>query len=96
MKPWHVLTALAVGLTLTTMPALAQDRTDDQAAKPVKEEPTSAPSASPQTAGDKTPSAVDPAQSSKTGANTGDGASYSRSNDKGDSPMPKEGEDKTK
>jgi hypothetical protein len=101
MKPWNVLTALAVGLALTTMPALAQDRTDgakadDGAATPGKDEPSSDPSASPKIGEDKTPSAVDPAQSTKTGANTGDGASYNRSNDKGDSPLPKEGADKEK
>jgi peptidoglycan hydrolase-like protein with peptidoglycan-binding domain len=41
-----------------------------------------------QTGGDARPSAVDPAQAAKTGANTGDGASYSRSSEKGDSAPP--------
>lgn len=41
-----------------------------------------APSASTQTGGDRRPSPVDPAQASKTGANAGEGASYSRSNEK--------------
>ena len=42
-----------------------------------------APSA--QTGGDTKPNAVDPAQATKTGANVGEGASYSRSNEKGQS-----------
>lgn len=42
-----------------------------------------APSA--QTGGDTRPNAVDPAQAKKTGANVGEGASYSRSNEKGQS-----------
>jgi peptidoglycan hydrolase-like protein with peptidoglycan-binding domain len=41
-----------------------------------------------QTGGDTRPSAVDPAQASKTGANSGEGASYSRSTEKGLSTMP--------
>jgi hypothetical protein len=41
-----------------------------------------APSSSTQTGGDRRPSPVDPAQASKTGANAGEGASYSRSNEK--------------
>ena len=36
-----------------------------------------------QTGGDTRPNAVDPAQATKTGANVGEGASYSRSNEKG-------------
>ena len=43
------------------------------------------PSASPQTGGDTKPNAVDPAQGTKTGANVGEGASYSRSTEKGQS-----------
>lgn len=35
-----------------------------------------------QSGGDQKPSSVDPAQSTKTGANVGEGASYSRSNEK--------------
>jgi peptidoglycan hydrolase-like protein with peptidoglycan-binding domain len=35
-----------------------------------------------QTGGDKKPSSVDPAQATKTGANAGEGASYSRSTEK--------------
>jgi len=56
-----------------------------------------APSASPQspassdsktqTGGDTRPSAVDPAQGSKTGANVGEGSSYSRSTEKGQSTL---------
>ena len=94
MKTWVFLPVLAVGLTLTTMPGLAQDR--DKADKPAKEAPTSEASGSPKTGGDERPSAVDPAQAKKTGANTGDGASYNRSNEKGDSALPKEGAEKTK
>ena len=41
------------------------------------------PTGSEQTGGDTKPSAVDPAQSNKTGANVGEGASYSRSTEKG-------------
>jgi len=40
-------------------------------------------SSSEQTGGDTRPNAVDPAQATKTGANVGEGASYSRSNEKG-------------
>ena len=48
-------------------------------------EAAQAPAASSQTGGDKKPNAVDPAQGTKTGANVGEGASYSRSNEKGQS-----------
>jgi peptidoglycan hydrolase-like protein with peptidoglycan-binding domain len=65
-----------------------------QGAKPAKDEPTSGPSGSPKTSGDKKPSAVDPAQATKTGANVGEGASYSRSNEKGDSALPKQSPEK--
>ena len=41
-----------------------------------------APSASPRTGGDTRPSAVDPANADKTGANAGEGASYNRSSEK--------------
>jgi peptidoglycan hydrolase-like protein with peptidoglycan-binding domain len=37
--------------------------------------------------GDAKPNAVDPAQATKTGANVGEGASYSRSTEKGKSTM---------
>src|SRR5262245_58191062 len=43
------------------------------------------PSASPKTGGDTKPTAVDPSQATKTGANAGEGASYSRSTEKGQS-----------
>jgi peptidoglycan hydrolase-like protein with peptidoglycan-binding domain len=46
------------------------------------------------TGGDAKPSAVDPAEAGKTGANVGEGASYSRSTEKGQSTV-KDG-DKTK
>jgi peptidoglycan hydrolase-like protein with peptidoglycan-binding domain len=65
-------------------------KASEQPAKPAKDEPTSGPSGSPKTSGDKKPSAVDPSQATKTGANASEGASYSRSNDKGDSAMPKQ------
>jgi len=62
-------------------------------------EPAQAPASSPQTGGDTKQTggdtkqtggdtkqnAVDPAQATKTGANVGEGASYSRSNEKGQS-----------
>jgi peptidoglycan hydrolase-like protein with peptidoglycan-binding domain len=48
-------------------------------------EPAKAPVNAPQTGGDTRPNAVDPAQATKTGANVGEGASYSRSNEKGQS-----------
>jgi peptidoglycan hydrolase-like protein with peptidoglycan-binding domain len=51
-------------------------------------EPAKAPAASvpsTQTGGDKQPNAVDPAQGTKTGGNVGEGASYSRSQEKGQS-----------
>jgi peptidoglycan hydrolase-like protein with peptidoglycan-binding domain len=50
-------------------------------------EPGTSSSASPQTGGDTKPNAVDPAQATKTGANVGEGASYSRSTEKGQSTM---------
>ena len=92
MKTWMVLTALAVGLTAT--PALAQDR--DRDAKPATEATTPDPNASPATGGDTKPSAVDPAQSTTTGANAGEGASYNRSSEKGDSAAPKDDAAKTR
>lgn len=93
MRTSTLLTALAVAVMLTATPVLAQDRAtenSDQAAKPAKDEPTSGPSGSPLTSGDTKPSAVDPAEATKTGANAAEGASYSRSNDKGESAMPKQ------
>ena len=74
----------------------AAQPTTQQGAKPAKDDPASGPSGSPKTSGDKKPSAVDPAQATKTGANAGEGASYSRSNEKGDSAMPKQGAEKAK
>lgn len=48
--------------------------------------PTQAQSpSSSQTGGDTKPNAVDPAQATKTGSNVGEGASYSRSTEKGQS-----------
>jgi hypothetical protein len=49
-------------------------------------EPRPTPSST-QTGGTTRPSAVDPAQAHKTGGNVGDGASYSRSTEKGQSTM---------
>ena len=86
MKTWMAL--LAAGLMLTAVPVIAQETT-----KPAKEEPAEA-SGSPKTGGDTRPSAVDPAQSTTTGANAGEGASYNRSTEKGDSVMPKDGAEK--
>ena len=49
-------------------------------------ESNQAPAASPsRTGGDTKPNAVDPAQATKTGTNVGEGASYSRSTEKGQS-----------
>jgi hypothetical protein len=94
MRTSTLLTALAVALTLTATPSVAQDRpaTDNtqNATKPSQDEPTAGPSGSPQTSGDKQPSAVDPSEATKTGGNAGEGASYSRSNDKGESALPKQ------
>jgi peptidoglycan hydrolase-like protein with peptidoglycan-binding domain len=56
-------------------------------------EPQASPSST-QTGGSTKPSAVDPAQAHKTGVNVGDGASYSRSTEKGQSTM--KGADKNK
>ena len=81
------------GATRSTDQAATQPSAQ-QGAKPSKDEPTSGPSGSPKTSGDKKPSAADPAQATKTGANAGEGASYSRSTDKGDSAMPKQGTEK--
>ena len=52
-------------------------------------EPVKSPSASPPTGGDMKPNAVDPAQGTKTGANVGEGASYSRSTEQGQSTVTK-------
>ena len=48
-------------------------------------EGAAAPAPSAKTGGDKKPNAVDPAQAGKTGGNVGEGASYSRSTEKGQS-----------
>jgi len=82
------------------MPALAQDR-DKAIEEPAKlngeaAKPSGEPSASPTTGGDTKPSAVDPAEATKTGANAGEGASYNRSSEKGDSATPKDDSKKTK
>ena len=85
-----------LGLAAKTGDQAAAQPTTQQGAKPAKDEPTSGSSGSAKTSGDKKPSAVDPAQGTKTGANVGEGASYSRSNEKGDSAMPKQGTEKAK
>jgi hypothetical protein len=101
MKTWIALPAI-VALALTATPGFAQQQ--DQRSRPIEEpaKPTDGPvtdekapgNASPKTGGDTTPSAVDPAQADKTGANAGEGASYNRSTEKGDSAMPKEDAEK--
>jgi hypothetical protein len=91
-----LLLAVAVGTALTVTPALGQDRSQVRPAPPAKDEVRPDPNASPSTGGDTRPSAVDPAQSTQTGANAGEGASYNRSSEKGDSAMPKEGAGKEK
>lgn len=99
MNTWVVFAAgmLAFVLTATDVSAQAAagvERTQKEreqsgqqdaatAAKPG--ERTDAPAASTQTGGDTKPNAVDPAEATKTGANAGEGASYSRSNEKGHS-----------
>jgi hypothetical protein len=57
----------------------------DAATPPKAVDGADAPAASTQTGGDTKPNAVDPAQGTKTGGNVGEGASYSRSNEKGQS-----------
>jgi peptidoglycan hydrolase-like protein with peptidoglycan-binding domain len=57
----------------------------DTSAKLGEPATAASPSSSPQTGGDTKPNAVDPAQAGKTGANAGEGASYSRSQEKGKS-----------
>ena len=100
MKTWIALPAIVLGLTLTATSGFAQDQ--GQRSKPIEEpaKPSDGPvtdgNASPKTGGDKEPSAVDPAQSTKTGSNAGEGASYNRSNEKGDSVMPKDDANKMK
>ena len=75
----------ARGLSVTGRP--------DAATSKALEADASAPDAQP-TGGDSRPSAVDPAQGKKTGANVGEGASYSRSTEKGQSTMTGDGEKK--
>jgi peptidoglycan hydrolase-like protein with peptidoglycan-binding domain len=62
-------------------------RLGDGAAAPTGAPAVKSPSTT-QSGGDTRPSAVDPAQASRTGANAGEGASYSRSTEKGLSTMP--------
>ena len=50
-------------------------------------QPRSSSSGSPPTGGDPRPSAVDPAEAHKTGANVGEGSSYNRSTETGQSTM---------
>jgi hypothetical protein len=97
MKTWMALSAVA--LVLTATPAFAQQQ-DQQRSRPIEEpaKPADGPvtddkapgAASPTTGGDTAPSAVDPEQATKTGANAGEGASYNRSTEKGDSVAPKD------
>jgi peptidoglycan hydrolase-like protein with peptidoglycan-binding domain len=60
---------------------------EPSAAKPSASDPRKGATGQQQTGGDTKPSAVDPAQATKTGANVGEGASYSRSTEKGQSTM---------
>jgi hypothetical protein len=86
---------LMVGLTASQLHAQTRDRAgverEQKAPDQVGHDKPDSPSASPettgpeQTGGDSRPNAVDPAQADKTGANVGDGASYSRSSEKGES-----------
>jgi hypothetical protein len=93
MKTVAVLVTGSLMLALTATISLAQgtDRRDaEQAQKPPSAEksPSASPATPPsseQTGGDTKPNAVDPAQGTKTGGNVGEGASYSRSTEKGHS-----------
>ena len=98
MKTWILLAAFTAGLALLAVPGVAQDRNEAPRPSdaPAKDAPSSQPSASPASGGDTKPSAVDPAQSTTTGANPGEGASYNRSSEKGQSVMPKEDADKSR
>jgi hypothetical protein len=98
MNKWAVFAAGMLGLAIMATDAGAQATDVDRADKARKEagqpdapkatqpgERTDAPAASTQTGGDEKPNAVDPAEATKTGGNAGEGASYSRSNEKGQS-----------
>jgi hypothetical protein len=100
MNRWVVFAAgmLALAIMATDAGALATDvdraqKSGEQsgepdpatAAKPGERTDAPAASTSTQTGGDEKPNAVDPAEANKTGGNVGDGASYSRSNEKGQS-----------
>lgn len=95
MNKWVIF---AAGLTLVVPSTVAQSADVERAQKPVEQtgqpdaatqtrpaERADAPAASAQTGGDEKPNAVDPAEATKTGGNAGEGASYSRSNEKGES-----------
>jgi peptidoglycan hydrolase-like protein with peptidoglycan-binding domain len=64
----------------------ATGRLDDATLAKLGQSPSAASDKQP-TGGDTRPNAVDPAQATKTGANVGEGASYSRSNEKGASTL---------
>lgn len=95
MNKWVVV---AAGMALAVTATVAQSGDVERAQKPVEQtgqpdaasqtkpaERADAPAASTQTGGDEKPNAVDPAEATKTGGNAGEGASYSRSNEKGES-----------
>ena len=97
MNKWVVFAA-GMALAITATVAGAQSADVDRAQKPAERtgqpeattqtkpaERSDAPAASAQTGGDEKPNAVDPAEATKTGGNAGEGASYSRSNEKGES-----------
>ena len=90
MKTFVLGVAAAIAMTLTAPPVFAQGPVpaSEGSASPSSERgQTVQPpkSGSESTGGDARPSAVDPAQAHKTGANAGEGASYNRSTEKGDS-----------
>ena len=98
MNKWAVFAAGMVGLAIMAMDAGAQttdvnraDKAHEETGQPDAPKATrpgerpDAPAASTQTGGDEKPNAVDPAEATKTGGNVGDGASYSRSTEKGQS-----------
>ena len=95
MKTFVFGVAAAMAVTLTAAPVFAQGSVPAGQAAEGSASPSSErgqtnqgqKSGSENTGGDAKPSAVDPAQAHKTGANAGEGASYNRSNEKGDSTM---------
>jgi hypothetical protein len=92
MKTFVSGATAALGVTLVAVQIFAQAAapaapTPNSPARERAEADQGQKSQSEDTGGDARPSAVDPAQSHKTGANAGEGASYNRSTEKGDSTL---------